>query len=431
MLSSKGRKFVGKEMECGAGYKWTLGSLVCAYFDLGVAFFSLSASTMAFLTVNFLGFCGLSLFGISPDVIFKLHKFLMNFAGEKVSKLKLSALEVNDQLIEEREDVEREGEASSSSVSAVTRNLSKSDRVVVLTAVSKFGDEMGGGLRMNEYSKRNILSGTDSCSNGYGEGDSYKLDENPFPNDTDSSSEEVNGHVDQILVINDKSSVIRLLEEALEDEKITRSALYVDLEKERSAAASAAEEAMAMISRLQEEKAFIEMEARQYQRVIEEKTAYEEDEMAILKEILVRRETEKLFLEKEVEAYRQMVIYLEDKCFSGNYNEDPSKEIECLPKSISSDDEEEHPVYDVHVDGSNLCTKTDYEKLKHVDGDEWHEEMLETIKEGGEKLIRSMESSCPQEKAQFKLLDDIACQLEEIRHLTLNHEKKSAQARDE
>ncbi|CAH9080114.1 unnamed protein product [Cuscuta europaea] len=431
MLSSKGRKSVGKEMECGAGYKWTLCSLVCAYLDLAVAFFSLSASTIAFLTVNFLGFCGLSLFGFSPDVIFKLHKFLIKFALEKVSKLKLSAIEVNDQLIEEREDAEREGGASTSSVSAVTRNSSKADRVVVLTAGSKFVDVMGCGLKTNEYWKRDVLSGTDSCSNGYGQGDSYKLDESPFPNDTDSSSEEVNGHVDQILVINDKSSVIRLLKEALEEEKIARSSLYVDLEKERSAAATAAEEAMAMISRLQEEKAFIEMEARQYQRVIEEKSAYEENEMAILKEILVRRETEKLFLEREVEAYRQMVVYLEEKCFSVNYNEDPYKEIECLSKAISSDDEENHPVYDVHVDGSNLCTKTDNEKLKLVDEDEWDGEMLETIEERNDKFIRSMESSCPQERAHFKLLDDIACQLEEIRHLTLNHEKKSAQSRDE
>lgn len=64
---------------------------------------------------------------------------------------------------------------------------------------------------------------------------------------------------------------------------------------------------MAMILHLQEEKASIETQARQYQRIIEEKSAYDAEEMNILKENLLRREREKHFLEKEVEAYRQMI----------------------------------------------------------------------------------------------------------------------------
>lgn len=107
---------------------------------------------------------------------------------------------------------------------------------------------------------------------------------------------------------NNEKSSIRVLEQALEEGYAARDALYLELEKERSAAASAADEAMAMILRLQEEKASIEMEARQYQRMIEEKYAYDAEEMGILKEILVRREREKHFLEKEVEAYRQMIF---------------------------------------------------------------------------------------------------------------------------
>ena len=104
----------------------------------------------------------------------------------------------------------------------------------------------------------------------------------------------------------DEASRIRMLEQALEEEKATHAALYLDLEKERAAAASAADEVMAMILRLQEDKASIVMEARQYQRMIEDKFAYDEEEMNILKEILVRREKENHLLEKEVEAYRHM-----------------------------------------------------------------------------------------------------------------------------
>lgn len=106
-----------------------------------------------------------------------------------------------------------------------------------------------------------------------------------------------------------EANTIRMLEHALEEEHATCIALYFELEKERSAAATAADEAMAMILRLQEEKASIEMEARQYQRLNEEKSAYDKEEMNILKEILVRREREKHFLEKEVEAYRDMMHF--------------------------------------------------------------------------------------------------------------------------
>lgn len=103
-----------------------------------------------------------------------------------------------------------------------------------------------------------------------------------------------------------EENMIRKLEEALQEEKNECAAVRLELEKERAAAASATDEAMAMILRLQADKAAIEMEARQYQRMIEEQFAYEEEEMEILKEILVKRERENHFLEKEVESYRQL-----------------------------------------------------------------------------------------------------------------------------
>ncbi|KAE8701389.1 Detected protein of unknown function [Hibiscus syriacus] len=106
--------------------------------------------------------------------------------------------------------------------------------------------------------------------------------------------------------IRDEANRIRMLEQALEEEKTKHTAICLELEKERSAAASAADEAMAMILRLQEDKASIEMESRQYQRMMEEKFAYDDEEMNILKAILVRREKENHLLERDLEAYRQM-----------------------------------------------------------------------------------------------------------------------------
>lgn len=180
--------------------------------------------------------------------------------------------------------------------------------------------------RNEEDSKEHYGNGVEAhCSDGhrhrhrqppigtaFGQRDSFELNE--FPSDDDqteknlSSYEELRAHaqMEQHLSTDDKNA-IQLLELALEEEQASRAALYLELEKERNAAATAADEAMAMILRLQEEKASIEMEARQYQRIIEEKSAYDAEEMNILKEILVRRETEKHFLEKEVETYRQMI----------------------------------------------------------------------------------------------------------------------------
>ncbi|CAL5210641.1 unnamed protein product [Lathyrus oleraceus] len=125
---------------------------------------------------------------------------------------------------------------------------------------------------------------------------------------------------DNIHVVGNEDSRIKMYENALEEEKAAYAALYLELEKERAAAATAADEAMAMILRLQEEKALMEMEMRQYDRLIEERVAYDEEEMSIMQEILIRREKENLFLEKELERYRQM-------CLTGN----------CESKSKSAD----------------------------------------------------------------------------------------------
>ncbi|KAK4406098.1 putative myosin-binding protein 5 [Sesamum angolense] len=135
----------------------------------------------------------------------------------------------------------------------------------------------------------------------------------------------------------DEKSTIRLLEQTLEEERNARAALYVELEKERSAAATAADEAMAMILRLQEEKASIEMEARQYQRMIEEKSFYDAEEMDILKEILLRREKEKHFLEKEVEAYRMIVSEGDEQLAGDGSDKSYARQLFDLPLDPNDD----------------------------------------------------------------------------------------------
>ncbi|KAL7219887.1 hypothetical protein ACSBR2_012866 [Camellia fascicularis] len=134
------------------------------------------------------------------------------------------------------------------------------------------------------------------------------LHEKKLASKSESSYEEIKSNVQKELGYEgNEKNAIRILEQALEEEHAARAALYLELEKEGSAAATAADEAMAIIPRLQDEKVSIEMEAWQYQRIIEEKSTCDAEEMNICKEILVRRQKEKHFLEREVEAYRRMI----------------------------------------------------------------------------------------------------------------------------
>ncbi|CAH9099440.1 unnamed protein product [Cuscuta europaea] len=144
--------------------------------------------------------------------------------------------------------------------------------------------------------------------NGFPDGDVQQTDKNVSSYEELKANDESLKEATQLRVEEDDEEEEEEEEEEGEEGDGGRDALYLELEKERNAAAIAADEAMAMISRLQEEKASIEMEARQYQRIYEEKSVYDAEEMDILKEILVRREREKHFLEKEVEAYRNMMI---------------------------------------------------------------------------------------------------------------------------
>lgn len=84
--------------------------------------------------------------------------------------------------------------------------------------------------------------------------------------------------------------------------------LSTELEEERNAASSAANEAMSMILRLQREKAEIEMEARQFKRFSEQKTNHDQHEIAVLEDLLYKREQTIQSLTCEVQAYKYRMM---------------------------------------------------------------------------------------------------------------------------
>lgn len=64
----------------------------------------------------------------------------------------------------------------------------------------------------------------------------------------------------------------------------------------------AANEAMAMITRLQQEKAAVQMQALQYQRMMEELADYNQDALQTMSELLIKKEMDISFLEAEMET---------------------------------------------------------------------------------------------------------------------------------
>jgi hypothetical protein len=103
------------------------------------------------------------------------------------------------------------------------------------------------------------------------------------------------------------------LKSTLQTERKALSAMYAELEEERNAAAIATNQTMAMINRLQEEKAAMQMEALQYQRMMEEQSEYDQEAMQLLTELVTKREREKQELERELELCRQKLLHYEDR----------------------------------------------------------------------------------------------------------------------
>ncbi|XVE78088.1 hypothetical protein DITRI_Ditri13aG0115800 [Diplodiscus trichospermus] len=323
-------------------HSWTLIGLFRAFLDLALAYFLLCGSTLGFFACKFCYVFGLHLscpcsgFLGYQNSNLCWHKLLIQWPARKiysVQKLVLNRFPFNLVLFDDQElnsdvkfitdgkfcngVVKLEGEAYSASPSGL-RLQTMVDKESGYDAKGKklLNQKQKSGIRRRRrsafgygksspvllYDEKTTQTGTDigeetwhgfELSNGEEEGSTF------LKRFTRSDNEKYG-------ISGDETDRNRILEQALEKENAKYAALYLELEKERAAAASAADEAMAMILRIQEDKASVEMEARQYQRMIEEKFAYDEEEMNILKEILVRREKENHLLEKEVEAYKQI-----------------------------------------------------------------------------------------------------------------------------
>ncbi|XP_074354281.1 myosin-binding protein 3-like [Apium graveolens] len=201
------------------------------------------------------------------------------------------------------------------------------------------------------------------------------------------------------------------LKSLLEAEHNALRSLQAELEEERNAAAIAANQTMAMITRLQEEKSAMQMEALHYQRMMEEQSEYDQEALQILNDLVIKREKEKVELEKDLEGYRKKVLDYEAKEKMIMMMK-ISKSVRSINLSASSSDTDDD---DDDDDDDELFIDLIHEETvddscdKYTDG-----ELVSEIEENGRECMKHL-SILDESIAQFE--DERVSILEELKAL--------------
>lgn len=245
---------------------WSVASLLLASIDVIVSFLVLICAVITFFTSTFIRWSGLQI----PCSCWAYHE------GERLADSKSSSV-VDTSSLRNRCSALQSGRPNCECDSCCISSLRAEEKLPV------------------------DLSGEDPsvrCTNSWSQ--EPLMEDSPV---TVLKSASLSHFKDSAKDIRDRE-----LMEALQAEREALAALYSELEQERNASATAASEALAMISRLQEEKAAVQMEARQYQRMVVEKEMYDQEAIEVLKEILAKREEEKIVMEEEIQLWMESLM---------------------------------------------------------------------------------------------------------------------------
>ncbi|MCD7455081.1 hypothetical protein HAX54_026984 [Datura stramonium] len=133
-------------------------------------------------------------------------------------------------------------------------------------------------------------------------------------------------------------SVSDRLKRQVEYDRKLMSALYKELEEERNASSVAANQALAMITRLQEEKAALHLEALQCLRMMEEQAEYDNEALQNANDLLAQKEKEIQDLEAELELYKKKLgnMALFEDALEASYDSVKAKQAGKLCRDDSS-----------------------------------------------------------------------------------------------
>jgi hypothetical protein len=290
---------------------WSASSVIIASVDLSLAFLVLFSSVITFFTSTFIRLSGLHI----PCSCLKYHLEERSIKAEEV-------VEEEEVLRKRRRSSSRSSKSFSSSAAAREKQSgrntsSNSDTHFVTREAACVGSDIvcynsssSCCARVEEVLPTDLLlQRRESSWKQTGERDAREKPTEELTNATES--EEAADEEQQEQEDGDqlhKKHYEELEEPLPQTEREALAAIYLELEKERNASATAANEAMGMIARLQEEKAAVLMEARQFQRVVEQKSMHDQEAIEGLREIIARIEEEKRELEEENEFYRSRLL---------------------------------------------------------------------------------------------------------------------------
>ncbi|KAK6804766.1 hypothetical protein RDI58_002550 [Solanum bulbocastanum] len=127
-------------------------------------------------------------------------------------------------------------------------------------------------------------------------------------------------------------SVSDRLKRQVEYDRKLMAALYRELEEERNASSVAANQAMAMITRLQEEKAALHMEALQCLRMMEEQAEYDNEALQNSNDLLAQKEKEIQDFETKLELYKKklgnMAVF--EDALEASYDSNKAKQADTM-----------------------------------------------------------------------------------------------------
>ncbi|KAG2321256.1 hypothetical protein Bca4012_055808 [Brassica carinata] len=201
----------------------------------------------------------------------------------------------------------------------------------------------------------------------------------------------------------DGDSILHHLNRQVRLDRKSLMDLYMELDEERSASAVAANNAMAMITRLQAEKAAVQMEALQYQRMMDEQAEYDQEALQSMNGLLIKREEDMKELEAEVEAYRLRFGLLmgEDEEQQQQQEDGKEGEAEQQPQQHGEGGEAEE-----FLDEENNETKPDCSSN--------HEEDLEQMKDSAEETKENNGGIIEEEKEKGSRKDMLVKEISEI-----------------
>ncbi|KAM0869272.1 hypothetical protein ACQ4PT_040787 [Festuca glaucescens] len=145
------------------------------------------------------------------------------------------------------------------------------------------------------------------------------------------------------------------LKRQIELNKKSMVVLYKELDEERSASAIAASQAMAMINKLHEEKAAMQMEALQYLRMMEEQADHDHAAIQNLHDLLTEREKELLDMDSELDNCRRL---LQHEQFSGGKFDDTMENTSGYDRNVSFDALDGSSLLVDVLHGSDFMTST-------------------------------------------------------------------------